>query len=900
MAVGIKCVQGGVVLAAGTSIHPLPINVIVDELLYLSFTGSTSTYTWALPVKPPGSGSVISSATSAAPTVMPDIDGQAYSITLTDQNANVYTLDIVSPTAQTVSGSNISVIQYGAKGDGTTDDTAAFQAAIDALGPNGGSVYVPPGRAYYLRSQPNVAAMKIGFTGDMFGVFTPVPLSRVKIFSDGGGARLLIQLDTRIADVYGVTGLEWEGLVTVGTLQTAGGDPAGYPGNTAPTNISQGTLVVGFCNDVNIHNARWEDIGGYAVFIWQVNRNVNIHHNDFVRTHAGVQTGSGATAKTTNLTITDNYFLGNVWQVPDFSTGRGLGSDDQIAVFSGLTGKVIIARNTIDKQGFINVDGTTNTGVTNESTAIDISPNSAAGCDITDLQIIGNAISNTRTIKGTHDVSDTIPTDFARSAITVYGDAIGSSKISKMKVSGNTIDNCVNGIQLYGPLTKRVSIHDNHISGVRKVVSTFVSAAGIAVSQCDNVDISANTINDSDQYGILVNTTCSHVSIRGNHVAGVDLYTKTVTYDHLTGLWSCTGHQFTEDDWIKFTTTVSLPTGYVVGTLYHVIDSGLTTSKFKLSATEQGAAVVANTNDGTGVHTARRANADNSQGISVSGGCTDVTIADNHIDGMGNYGLAINSIAGYAAHHNFISNCGFFISLVGSAQSGVCHDNFPRSNSSNTVDNTATLSFQRLANNSGTGTDALYPFTGTVSASTNFLVPASATIDLTDTSSKIRWINSGGPSIEQGGPFGNGLVLRTLTTEVIAFYNQTNHIGNFSWGGGNTAWNVGASATSHTITATAGTSQYVRINVGGTTPLGIFIDSADLEFRGANAGTTKGTWTSTVLTVQTDLKTVGKSGFNNTAPIAKPTVTGSRAGNAALASALTALANYGLIVDSSS
>lgn len=38
-------------------------------------------------------------------------------------------------------------------------------------------------------------------------------------------------------------------------------------------------------------------------------------------------------------------------------------------------------------------------------------------------------------------------------------------------------------------------------------------------------------------------------------------------------------------------------------------------------------------------------------------------------------------------------------------------------------------------------------------------------------------------------------------------------------------------------------------------------------------------------------------GFHGTAPIAKPTVTGSRGGNAALASLLTALANYGLIVD---
>jgi len=47
-----------------------------------------------------------------------------------------------------------------------------------------------------------------------------------------------------------------------------------------------------------------------------------------------------------------------------------------------------------------------------------------------------------------------------------------------------------------------------------------------------------------------------------------------------------------------------------------------------------------------------------------------------------------------------------------------------------------------------------------------------------------------------------------------------------------------------------------------------------------------------------NLKVIGQSGFNNTAPIAKPTITGSKGGNAALASLLTALANYGLITDS--
>jgi hypothetical protein len=47
-----------------------------------------------------------------------------------------------------------------------------------------------------------------------------------------------------------------------------------------------------------------------------------------------------------------------------------------------------------------------------------------------------------------------------------------------------------------------------------------------------------------------------------------------------------------------------------------------------------------------------------------------------------------------------------------------------------------------------------------------------------------------------------------------------------------------------------------------------------------------------------DMRFLQDVGFNGTVPIAKPTVTGSRGANAALQSLLTALANYGLVTDS--
>lgn len=99
------------------------------------------------------------------------------------------------------------------------------------------------------------------------------------------------------------------------------------------------------------------------------------------------------------------------------------------------------------------------------------------------------------------------------------------------------------------------------------------------------------------------------------------------------------------------------------------------------------------------------------------------------------------------------------------------------------------------------------------------------------------------------------------------------------------------------ILLTGDTSSDGAIAVGASTGLrlnaktGSVYDAAML-----NVGSSAYVWR--VPTGTNDFAIVGKSGFNGTAPIAKPTVTGSRGGNAALASLITALASYGLVVDS--
>lgn len=51
-----------------------------------------------------------------------------------------------------IDGAYVNVLDFGATGDGTTDDTAAIQAAIDSFGASGGTVFLPKPTTSYLVS----------------------------------------------------------------------------------------------------------------------------------------------------------------------------------------------------------------------------------------------------------------------------------------------------------------------------------------------------------------------------------------------------------------------------------------------------------------------------------------------------------------------------------------------------------------------------------------------------------------------------------------------------------------------------------------------------------------------------------------------------------------------------
>ena len=108
------------------------INGVYQEKDSYTLSGNTITFS----VAPPLSSSIEVMTNETG--VINSGNATAISYTLTEPGA-------VAQTVQTKLDQYVSVKDFGAVGDGVTNDSAAFQAALDTLGNNGGEVYVPFG-----------------------------------------------------------------------------------------------------------------------------------------------------------------------------------------------------------------------------------------------------------------------------------------------------------------------------------------------------------------------------------------------------------------------------------------------------------------------------------------------------------------------------------------------------------------------------------------------------------------------------------------------------------------------------------------------------------------------------------------------------------------------------------
>ncbi len=141
------------IVALGTARHP---TVALDAFVVRLSTGTT-TVAVAAPASPaptlatasPAPSGSLASTPVPAPATTP-IPTPTATPTSTPTSTPAPTL-AATPTTTPAPTNSFDVRAFGAKGDGVTDDTAAFAAAVSAARPVGGTVYVPVGT--YVLSQ---------------------------------------------------------------------------------------------------------------------------------------------------------------------------------------------------------------------------------------------------------------------------------------------------------------------------------------------------------------------------------------------------------------------------------------------------------------------------------------------------------------------------------------------------------------------------------------------------------------------------------------------------------------------------------------------------------------------------------------------------------------------------
>jgi hypothetical protein len=153
------------------------INGVYQEKDSYTLSGNTITFS----VAPPLSSSIEIMTNETG--IINSGNATAISYTLTEPGA-------VAQTVQTKLDQYVSVKDFGAVGDGVADDTAAIQAAVDAVAPTGGSVYFPHGD-YRLVGTAGADGIVHGIHVPFTGGGIEGQGKSITLYGDGGESRLI-------------------------------------------------------------------------------------------------------------------------------------------------------------------------------------------------------------------------------------------------------------------------------------------------------------------------------------------------------------------------------------------------------------------------------------------------------------------------------------------------------------------------------------------------------------------------------------------------------------------------------------------------------------------------------------------------------------------------------------
>ena len=354
-------------------------------------------------------------------------------------------------------GGVFNVADYGATGDGVTDDSAAIQAAIDACeAAGGGEVYFPSGT--YIADNMTIDDDFVHVTSGGGVTIKPNTLgvsgTPMEIFTVSGDSCSVSNLYLDLGDPYnvdfnygvygnGANGLTVEGVSVLGS---------GYAISTINS------------DNVSIRQCSVSGYAEYGVLVWGDADGIIIEGN-ICRDASGSVTAngiklagasSGSATNVTNATIVGNVCINNRSGI-DVAINEGEG--------------IIIDGNVID-----------NSAMTLAGYAINMKFNTFSYVDTT--VTIENVVISNNTIKTS--------TTASVSGINVQRE-INEPFMTDILVTGNSISGPAphsttsrDGIRVYG--ANGATISSNNITGYRR---------GILIADCDSTYVSSNIIRDT-------------------------------------------------------------------------------------------------------------------------------------------------------------------------------------------------------------------------------------------------------------------------------------------------------------------------------------------------------------------------------------------------------------------
>ena len=400
----------------------------------------------------------------------------------------------VPTTVQAKLRESVSVKDFGAVGDGTTDDASAVQLAINRVATLGrGLVVFPPGSTYYLNSQINLcdnlvlwgygAKIKIG--SGFAGINNP-------LFKNFSGTSFTAP-GTRLAS-KNIAFLGFE----------VDGQDVGVAGSTVPNASMHGAIICcgGWDANTGVDNFVVKDCNMYSfagagVMTWH-SSNVNISQNQFANFFANTSLSIGSCIDhhdLSNSTITNN-------RINHTSTGLSWHGMVILDWTTGCTNVVI--------------DGNV---ITNMNGGDGISCEGNSGNNLTNGIVTNNIIKNCNGQGVSFDncVSGAVSNNIID---TVTGPAILFTATEELVVVGNKINvSGLGGIVCRSGVVRAV-VSDNLIQGVTYFDANY-RGNGIEVednysSTTCEITIANNTIKDTAGTGIY--TAAYNCVVTGNNI----------------------------------------------------------------------------------------------------------------------------------------------------------------------------------------------------------------------------------------------------------------------------------------------------------------------------------------------------------------------------------------------